>query len=257
MGDGEIDKRSRYARALAEHRQALGVFSCLDGASVAHIFAAAGFDFVVVDKQHAAFTWPELENLCFRVRSTGAAVFVRTASFEAAELDLALDLPLDGVVVPNVSSLVEARTALRRAKFPPAGERSIGNERHEATLEVSGAPEPLIGLLIEHVGAVAAIDDLLALGFDFVWVGLHDLAGSMGMDPRSGDPRRGISGPVKEAIEKVRAAASARGVAFWGIAGVHPDAAAVLAGVDARLVRRVADEAVTSFRQGSLRQLPD
>src|SRR5215472_1274183 len=105
---------NRYANALAEGRQALGVFCCLDGPSVAHVFASAGFDFVVIDKQHTAFTWPDLESLCFRVRSTGAGVFVRTASFDAAELDLALDLPIDGVVAPNVASLDDARLACAR-----------------------------------------------------------------------------------------------------------------------------------------------
>jgi 2-keto-3-deoxy-L-rhamnonate aldolase RhmA len=247
---------NRYANALAAGRQALGVFCCLDGSSVAHVFASAGFDFVVIDKQHATFTWPDLESLCFRVRSTSAGVFVRTASFDAPELDLALDLPVDGVVVPNVSSLDDARLACARCKYPPHGTRSIGNERHEATFGVSHEPEPLVGLLVESVGAVDAIDPILELGVDFVWVGLHDLAGSMGLDPVAGDPRRGIPEPVRVAVEKVRRAARAHATAFWGIAGMHEDAAAVIAGVDARLVRRTAEETVASFRRGTLRQLP-
>jgi 4-hydroxy-2-oxoheptanedioate aldolase len=251
-----VQRSNRYLDAVGAGRQALGVFCCLDGLSVSHIFAAAGFDFVVVDKQHAAFTWPELENLCFRVRSTGAAVFVRSASSDAAELDLLLDLPLDGVIVPNVTSLDDARRVVTRVKYPPAGERSIGNERHEALRGASAEAEPLLGLLVEHRGALGEIEAIVELPIDFFWVGLHDLAGSMGFTPEKGDPRRGIPEPVRAAVERVRAAAVQGGKQFWGIAGLHPDATAVLAGVDARLVRRVAEEAVERFRAGTLRQLP-
>jgi len=41
---------------------------------------------------------------------------------------LALDLPIDGVILPNVASFDHAVTALAPTKFPPAGERSLGNE---------------------------------------------------------------------------------------------------------------------------------
>ena len=74
----------RYQAALDEGRMAVGVFCAMDGYAVSHTFAAAGYDFVIIDLQHAAFTWPEVENMAFRVRSTGAAVFLRTASTEAA-----------------------------------------------------------------------------------------------------------------------------------------------------------------------------
>jgi 2-keto-3-deoxy-L-rhamnonate aldolase RhmA len=224
---------------------ALGVFCALDGYSVSHIFAAAGYDFVIIDLQHAAYTWPELENMCFRIRSAGASVFLRTASQEAAEINLALDLPIDGIIIPNIASLEQAKAAVAQTKFPPAGERSLGNERHDTIWDAYSAPDALIGMLVEHRDAVACIEQIFELPIDFCWIGLHDLSASMGIDPHSV-----LQGPqppaLTAAIDRVRAAARAQGVHFW--AG-EPGADASITGVDARILRRAAEAALEATRE--------
>jgi 2-keto-3-deoxy-L-rhamnonate aldolase RhmA len=236
--------RTRYHEALAEGRAPVGLFCCLDGYSVAHVFAAAGFDFFVFDRQHAAYTWPELEQLCFRVRSEGASAFIRTASTEEAELNLALDLPVDGIVLPNLCSAEDTRRALRFTKYPPKGVRSLGNERHDTIWQAYSAPEPLVGMLVEHPGAVAEIDAIFALEIDFAWVGFHDLSALMGLDPHKAFGPHGVAPELAEAMARVRAAARRAGVPFWGA----PDGDAVIGGVDARLVKQVAEQALAAAR---------
>lgn len=236
---------NRYEQAVAEGRRALGAFCCLDGFAVSHILCAAGFDFVVFDHQHAAYTWPDLENLCFRVRSTGAAAFIRTASIDPAEVALAYDMPVDGVILPNVSSLEEAELAVRTAKLAPTGERSVGNERHDATIGAYHAPEPLLGLLIETPGAVEAIDAIVKLPIDLLWIGTHDLAASLGFDPHSLE--EGIPAPLQSAMTKVQEAAFAQGTQFWGY---EPGSAASIVGTDARLVRQAALDCLDRARAG-------
>ncbi len=224
---------------------ALGVFCALDGYSVSHIFAAAGYDFVIIDLQHAAYTWPELENMCFRIRSAGASVFLRTASQEAAEINLALDLPIDGIIIPNIASLEQARAAVAQTKFPPAGERSLGNERHDTIWDAYSAPDALIGMLVEHRDAVDCIEEIFELPIDFCWIGLHDLSASMGIDPHAV-----LQGPhppeLTKAIDRVRAAARAQGVHFWA---AEPGADATITGVDARILRRAAEAALAATRE--------
>lgn len=236
----------RYSEAMAAGRPAFGVFCCMDGCAVSHTFAAAGYDFVILDLQHAAFTWPEVENMCFRIRSTGAAVFIRTASTEPAELNLALDLPVDGLILPNVASYEMARAAVAQTKFPPVGERSLGNERHDVIWQAYAQPDALVGMLVEHHGAVAEIERILELPVDFVWIGLHDLAASMGIDPHSVVVGGAMPPELRAAIDRTRAAADARGVRFWsGEPGSH----ATISGVDARIVRRAAEEALARVRE--------
>ena len=239
----------RYQAALDEGRPAFGVFCALDGYAVTHLFAAVGFDFVIIDRQHAAYTWPEIENMAFRIRSTGAAVFVRTADTSPAEVNLALDLPIDGVILPNIASFEEARAAVAQTKFAPAGERSLGNERHDAIGQAYSQPDPIVGMLVEHPGAVAEVERIFAeLPIDFCWVGVHDLSALMGIDPHS-VVSDGVVQPFPEelvaAIDRVRAAARAHGVRFWGS---EPGADAIMCGVDARIVRNAARDALERAR---------
>ena len=241
------DIGGRYAEALAEGRMAVGVFCALDGLAVSHLFASVGHDFVIIDLQHAAFTWTDVENMCFRVRSTGAAVFLRTASTEPAEVNLALDLPVDGVILPNVASFDHAAAAVAQTKFPPAGERSLGNERHDTIWQAYSAPDPLVGLLVEHRGAIDEIERILTeLPIDFVWIGLHDLAASYGIDPHSVVGGGAPPAPLAAAIDRTRAAARANGVRYWA---AEPGADATISGVDARIVRQAAIDALARVRE--------
>jgi 2-keto-3-deoxy-L-rhamnonate aldolase RhmA len=236
----------RYQQALDEGRMAFGVFCALDGYAVSHLFAAVGYDFVIIDLQHAAFTWPEIENMCFRIRGEGASVFLRTASTEAAEVNLALDLPIDGVILPNISSLAEARAAFAPTRFPPDGERSLGNERHDTIWQAYSSPDPLVGMLVEHVGAVAEIEQIFAeLPVDFCWIGTHDLSASMGLDPHAVVAGGQVPPVLTAAIDRIRAAARANGVRFWA---PEPGADATITGVDARIVRQAAIDALTRTR---------
>jgi len=237
----------RYATALAEGRTAFGVFCVLDGLAVSHLFASVGYDFVVLDLQHTAFTWPDVENACFRIRSTGAAVFLRTASTEPAEVNLALDLPIDGVILPNVASFDHAAAAVAQTRFPPAGERSLGNERHDTIWHAYSAPDALVGLLVEHRGAVEEIERILGeLAVDFVWIGVHDLAASYGLDPHAVVVGGAMPDELARAIARTRDAARASGVRYW--AG-EPGADAAIAGVDARIVRQAAIDALAHVRE--------
>jgi len=236
---------SRYADGLTNGTPVLGAFCCLDGFSVSHIFARAGFDFLVLDRQHAAYDWHELEQMCFRIRSEGTAVFIRTGSAAQQEIDLALDLPVEGIVIPNSASFEEAQKAFSFTKYPPLGIRSVGNERHEALRDVGTLGDPLVGVLVEHPGAVDAIDEILALGFDFAWVGTHDLASLMGMKPW--DPDTGeMPSELAKALDRVKRSAESHGVPFWQPPGQGVSIG--IADVDARLVRQAAEQAVAKWK---------
>lgn len=239
----------RYLEALEEGRTAYGVFCAADGYTVSQVFASVGYDYVIIDRQHAAYTYPDLENMCFRIRAEGAAVFIRTADTSPAEVNLALDMPIDGVILPNISSYDEAVAAFAQTKWPPAGERSLGNERHDVLWEAYEQPDPLVGMLVEHPGAVAEIEKIFSdLPVDFCWVGIHDLSAAMGIDPHT-IVSGGVVQPFPEeliaAVDRTREAARANGVKFWGNA---PGDAAALCGVDTRILRKAAADSLAQAK---------
>lgn len=243
----EPKNRSRYFTALEEGRKPVGVYCCLDGYTITHIFAAAGFDYLILDRQHAANDWFDLEQTCWRIRSTGCSVFIRVGSTEEAEINLALDLPIDGIVLPNLVSLEDTKRALRFTRFPPKGVRSLGNERNDVIWAAYSQPEPLIGMLVEHPGAVAEIEAILATGeISFTWIGVHDLSALLNLNPHEIIQPDGKMHPeLQAASDKVKAASRKAGVPFWG---TLDDSDAYLAGVDARMIRKLADDTLRAQR---------
>jgi 4-hydroxy-2-oxoheptanedioate aldolase len=201
--------------ARAEGREAFGTICVVDGYVTSQLAAVNGADVILLDKQHAAFDWSQLETSCWRIRSTGAAVYIRTASTDPGELNLVVDLPVDGVMLPNVSNLGEAERALRSVRFPPVGDRSVGNVRTSVLrgTDFLDAQNPRTGLLIEHIGAVEQIDPILSLGLcDFVMIGPHDLAASMNIDLHT---ETSTPQALRDAIDSVRTSADAHDVGWW------------------------------------------
>jgi 2-keto-3-deoxy-L-rhamnonate aldolase RhmA len=103
-------------------------------------------------------------------------------------------------------------------------------------------------MLVEHPGAVAEIERIFAeLPIDFCWVGVHDLSALMGFDPHA-IVADGVMQPFPDelvaAIDRVRTAARAHGVTFWG----GPGAEVVMIGVDARILRKAATDALERAR---------
>jgi 2-keto-3-deoxy-L-rhamnonate aldolase RhmA len=248
---------TRYADALREGRPALGSACQMDGFATSHLMAASGLDFLMIDYQHGLYDWMTLETVCYRVRSTGAAVIVRPASDTIEEMGRSLELPLDGVLVPDVNSFEQAQNIMERAFFPPRGTRPMGGARNALIAYPDDVlpPDPLIGLLIEHIDAVEQIDQIVALpNVGFIMVGQFDLGKSMGIsmaDVASNPPDN-----LLEAIQTVRTAARGAGTTLWSFAtsidAVRADIAngvnAVMWNSDVALLRNSVREYLEAMR---------
>jgi 2-keto-3-deoxy-L-rhamnonate aldolase RhmA len=100
-------------------------------------------------------------------------------------------------------------------------------------------------MLIEHPGAVEAIDEIFSLDIDFAWVGTHDLAALMGMEPW--DPETGeMPSELAKALDRVKRSAAAHDIPFWQPPGKGVPIG--IADVDARLVRQAAEQAVAKWK---------
>ena len=163
--------------------------------------AAAGLDFVVIDREHGVPT-PEsdLVSACEIAYLRGIAALVRIAAPVPYLATQALDQGAAGVVIPQCRSIDEVLAVLDRCYLPPRGSRGysprtraasrarseLGSATHsdvvrainESTSVVVQVETPE---LLEQLDALAADDRVTAL-----LLGAHDLAVAMG-DP---DARR-------------------------------------------------------------------
>src|SRR5947209_7627663 len=88
--------------------------------------ALAGFDFLVIDTEHGAINVESVQTLIQAISATEVIPLVRLAGSERRCANKILDTGPYGVIVPMVNSRDEAIAAVRAARYPPEGARSIG-----------------------------------------------------------------------------------------------------------------------------------
>jgi 4-hydroxy-2-oxoheptanedioate aldolase len=148
--------------------------------------ARAGFDWLTVDMEHGAIDWELASNLFGGIADAGSVPLVRVPCGSHDHIKRALDAGAYGIVVPMVMSRAEAEVAVRAAKYPPAGNRSVGGGAHALNFAASSTEyyakaneEILVVLQCEHIDAVNQFEEIFSVpGCDAVFVGPNDLARS-------------------------------------------------------------------------------
>ena len=150
--------------------------------------AGGGFDWACIDEQHGgAAGGRENTDLIAAVRAAGVPAFVRVAWNRPELIGRALDSGADGVIVPMVDSVEQARAAASAARFAPRGTRSFGPIRSVDAL-TAAVPEQanakvLCLVMVETVRGLDAVTDIAAVdGVDGIFVGPFDLSLSLGLD---------------------------------------------------------------------------
>jgi 2-keto-3-deoxy-L-rhamnonate aldolase RhmA len=148
--------------------------------------AAAGYsgiDFVRIDTEH---TWRQdegLENMINAAIIADVVAIVRVDRDNPYLVRKALEAGAEGVLIPNVTSVADAQSLVQAAKFPPYGTRGIGplclsgewGRRERDEWVTWSNREPVLGVMIESIEAMAAIDDIMAVeGVDFASFGNSD-----------------------------------------------------------------------------------
>jgi len=179
--------------------------------SIAELFGKAGFDYVVLDTEHAPQTPSGVQAQLQGLASTDTTPIVRVPNNDPDLIRLYLDMGAGGVLVPFVNSAEEASRAAEACRYPPRGTRGYGPARASGfgfdTDYFDQANDNVVCLvIIETAQAVANIDEILAVpGIDSYIVGPFDLSISLGIPREFEHPR------FQEAVATVLAAARKAG----------------------------------------------
>lgn len=198
---------------LAARETVFGVFCELPAPEAAEIAGIAGWDFVVIDCEHAPFTAARLPDMVRAAEAAGIAAIVRVPLNEESAIQHALDSGAAGVQIPQIGSLDAARRAVEASRFHPRGRRGFNPFVRAARFSSTPvgeflARDPLLVLQIESAGGIAAADAILELpGIDVLFIGPYDLSQSLGIPGDTSNPL------VFEAGEALAKKAGARGVA--------------------------------------------
>jgi len=88
--------------------------------------ANAGFDYTWIEMQHSPLTYEDVARMIFACRGSSAVPFIRVPDATESDIQKATDIGALGIIVPTVDTVEKAQAAVKWAKYPPAGRRSMG-----------------------------------------------------------------------------------------------------------------------------------
>jgi 4-hydroxy-2-oxoheptanedioate aldolase len=196
---------------LAGQEYVLGTFLEIPSPQLVEILGLAGFDFVIIDREHGSIDLAQTEDLIRASLSTGISPIVRVAACDPILVRQPLDMGAAGIHVPQIGSVESAALAIRSARFHPAGERGLQPFVRAASYRAHPTPEFLNdrdSALIFHIEGregVEALDGILSLdGTDVAFIGPYDLSQSLGVPGQVKHPR--VREKMLEVVNKSRAA---------------------------------------------------
>ncbi len=172
---------------------ALGCFSFLPSPQLVEVLGLAGFDFVIVDREHSPNDWLVVESLLRAAEARGIAALVRVTGNDSGEILRALDCGADGVVVPGIRTPEDAAAAAAAMRFAPGGIRGACPASRAAgyghpdypSFQKEEDESRVLALLIEEPEALAQIAEIAAAAVEVggpvaCMIGRSDLAASLG-----------------------------------------------------------------------------
>jgi 4-hydroxy-2-oxoheptanedioate aldolase len=199
---------------------AYGASCSLGSPFIAEIMVRAGLDYIYIDQQHGLTSFDTLVHMLRAIDHTPTAAIVRVLSNDAGLIGQVLDAGADGVIVPMVNSVEEARRAAAACRYAPLGQRSFGAFRASMT-RGSGTGQAnervMCFVMIESEAGLRAAQAIAAVpGVDGVYIGQADLAVSLGLPSQV----RIQPGAHREAVDAIMRACNAAGI-IAGLSG-HP-----------------------------------
>jgi len=245
-----------FRKRFAAGEQLIGTFIKTPTSHAIEIIGDLGYDFVVIDEEHAPFERGSIDVCILGARASGTAAFVRVAAPTADSILSVLDNGATGVLVPHVSSVAKAKEIVAAARYR-GGKRGFaastragryGGATMAEHIEAQDKTVTVIAM-IEDPEALDEIDAIVAVeGLDGFFIGRGDLTVAF-QAPNAEAPA------VKQAVEKITKAAKKIGKPVCVMVGSAAEAkpfkeqgaTAFIVSTDQGFLRKAAGQALTEM----------
>lgn len=211
----ELAKATRFKNRIRNGQPALGAQIGLSDPAIIEIFGRVGYDWLVVDTEHAASNTLTVQAMLQAGAPTEALVLARVLHLDEDEIRRFLDIGSPGILCPFIHTGDDARRLVRGCQYPPQGIRGYGPRRAstfglDAIEYFETANDAILSIpIIESKEAIENIEAIVATeGIDAIMIGPMDLSISLGIFKQFDDPI------YLTAIEKVRRACRKHGKAM-------------------------------------------
>jgi len=206
-----------FKAALAEGRPQVGLWSSLCSNITAEILAESGFDWILIDTEHAPNEVPGVLSQLQAMRGGTAEPVVRCAWNDTVLMKRILDIGARSILVPFVQNAQEAEAAVAATRYPPLGRRGVSvapranrygrvsDYHRKAHLDICVLVQVETRAAVGQIEAIAAVD-----GVDGIFIGPSDLAADLGHLANTRHPE--VQGLIAQSCARIRAAGRGAGM---------------------------------------------
>lgn len=232
-----------------------GVWLRLPSPEIAELIGGAELDWVLFDDEHSACSPETLQHMLMALARSGAVALIRVAANDPVLIKKALDMGWEGVVVPQVNTMEQARRAVAACRYPPLGIRGYGPMRASNYYRDQGryleiANQSIFCIIqVEDVAAAGRAEELVGVpGVDGLFVGRFDMSGTTDTFAEAD------SQAVWSAVDKLFSAARDAGIPYGNATELLEKNRAmgcqfVVVGEDLSYLRDGVDRALLDFRR--------
>jgi 4-hydroxy-2-oxoheptanedioate aldolase len=212
---------NEFKQALKAKRPQIGLWMGLANAYTAEICALAGFDWLVIDGEHAP---NDLRSIQAQLQTLAAYPashpVARVPVGDTALIKQYLDLGAQNILVPMVDTAEQAAALVQAMRYPQddglGGVRGMAGARasrwgHHADYFQRANDEVCLLVQVESREALKNLDAIAATpGVDGVFIGPADLSASMGHVGNAAHPE--VQAAIADAIARILQAGKAPGI---------------------------------------------
>ena len=207
-----------FKAALKAGKKQLGVWSSFAHPYPIEMVATAGFDWVVIDGEHAPNDLQTITSQLQVLEGKHSHAVVRIPTGNDWLVKQVLDAGAQTVLVPMVDTAEQAKALVRAMRYPPHGIRGAGAAGARASL--FGAIEDYVQTANDEVCLLVQVETRLGMenldaildveGVDGVFIGPADLAADMGHPGNSA--AEDVKAAIKDMLGRISESDKAAGI---------------------------------------------
>ena len=206
-----------FKQALKSGRLQIGLWHSLSSHLAVEILADSGFDWILIDTEHAPNEVPMVLAQLQAMSGATAHAVVRPAWNDQVIIKRLLDVGAQSLLIPYVETEEEAKRAVQSTRYPPEGFRGFASQarasRYGRIKGYHAAANAEICLLLqvetkrglENLERIARVE-----GVDGVFVGPGDLSAALGYLGEPNHPE--VVKTIDKAIRRIKDAGSVPGI---------------------------------------------
>src|SRR5271166_3487607 len=206
-----------FKQALKAGRLQIGLWHSLSSHLAVEILADSGFDWILLDTEHAPNELPMVHTQLQAMGGGTAHAVVRAAWNDSVIIKRLLDIGAQSLLIPYVETEEEAKRAVMSTRYPPQGFRGFASQarasRYGRIKGYHAAANAEICLLLQ-VETKRGLDNLEKIasveGVDGVFVGPGDLSAALGYLGQPNHPE--VVKTIEEAIRRIKDAGNVPGI---------------------------------------------